>query len=114
MVESYRVKSKLATAISFLAAFIVYVGKNQLAAVLPEELAYLAPVIVLIAGYIATQGTENKRVDVAEQIVHEQYAEDNTESEIESEDENIIVNLTLDGQDIISDDSEDLVDEDGV
>ena len=29
--------------------------------------------IVIIAGYIVAQGTENKRVDVAETLVHAQY-----------------------------------------
>lgn len=72
-IQTYKYKSKIATAISFLAAFIVYVGKDELAKILPTEWAYLAPIIVLIAGYIATQATENKRVDVAEKMLLEQF-----------------------------------------
>ncbi len=74
MTESYKYKSKLTTAISFLAGLITYLGKDELAKIMPAEWAYLAPVIVLIAGYIATQKTENIRVDVAEQILLEKFA----------------------------------------
>lgn len=68
---TYKYKSKIATAISFLAAFIVYIGKDGLTQIVPAEYAYYIPIIILIAGYIATQATENKRVNVAEQIVYE-------------------------------------------
>lgn len=74
MVESYKYKSKIATAISFLAALIVYVGKDELTKIMPQEYAYLAPIIVIVAGYVLAQSTENKRVDVAEQIITEKYA----------------------------------------
>ena len=71
MVETYKYKSKIATAISFIAAFIVYVGKPGLEQIMPVEYANLIPIIILIAGYIVTQTTENKRVAVAEQLVLE-------------------------------------------
>ena len=71
--ESYKNKSKIATLLSFIAAFIVYMGKDEIAKLLPAEYAFLAGLIVLIAGYFVTQQTENKRVDVAEQLVHDQY-----------------------------------------
>ena len=76
-IESYKYKSKIATLIAFIAAFIVYVGKDELAKLLPAEYAFLAGIIVLIAGYITAQSTENKRVNVAETLVHAQY--NNTE-----------------------------------
>ena len=72
-IQSYKYKSKIATAISFIAAFLVYIGKDELAKVMPTEWAYLAPIIVLIAGYILTQGTENKRVNIAEQLIEAKY-----------------------------------------
>lgn len=75
--ESYKYKSKIATAISFIAAFIVYIGQDGLNQLIPSEYAKIIPVIILIAGYILTQTTENKRVDVAEKIVMEQYANQN-------------------------------------
>lgn len=71
--ESYKNKSKIATLLSFIAAFIVYMGKDEIAKLLPAEYAFLAGLIVLIAGYFVTQQTENKRVDVAEQLIHDQY-----------------------------------------
>ena len=73
MVESYKYKSKIATAIAFIAAFIVYIGKDKLAEILPPEYAFTASFIVLIAGYILAQGTENKRVDIAELLVKAKY-----------------------------------------
>ena len=74
MIQTYKYKSKIATAISFIAAFIAYIGKDGLAQIIPAEYANLIPIIVLIAGYIVTQTTENKRVDVAEQIMLEKFA----------------------------------------
>ena len=73
MVESYKYKSKAANAIVFIAGLITYIGKDMLAQVMPKELAYLAPIIVLIAGYITVQTTENTRVVVAEQKAIEDY-----------------------------------------
>ena len=72
-IKSYKYKSKIATIIGFLAAFIVYVGKEEIAKLLPAEYAFLAGFIVIIAGYIVAQGTEDKRVNVAETLVHAQY-----------------------------------------
>ena len=46
---------------------------------MPAEYAYYIPIIILIAGYILTQTTENKRVEVAEQIVEEKIAKENTD-----------------------------------
>lgn len=72
-IESYKNKSKIATAISFIAAFITYIGQDGLTQIIPAEYAHIIPLIVLIAGYIVTQTTENRRVEVAEQIVSEKY-----------------------------------------
>jgi len=73
MVKSYKYKSKIATAIAFIAAFIVYVGKDELAKLLPTEYAFIASFLVILAGYILAQGTENKRVDIAELLVEAKY-----------------------------------------
>lgn len=83
MTESYKFKSRLTTAISFLAAFIIYVGQDGLKQVIPTEYAWLIPIIIFLAGYIATQKTEDKRVETAEQLVEEKYAvSDPTANEI--------------------------------
>ena len=42
---------------------------------MPTEYANLIPIIILIAGYILTQTTENKRVEVAEQMLYEKFDE---------------------------------------
>ena len=76
MVETYKYKSKIATAISFIAAFIVYIGQDGLKQIMPTEYAFIIPIIVFIAGYILTQKTENKRVEVAEQMVYENIAKE--------------------------------------
>ena len=73
MVGSYKYKSKIATAVSFIAAFIVYIGKDGLAQYIPPEYANWIPIIVFIAAYIVTQTTEDKRVKVAELLVHDKY-----------------------------------------
>lgn len=76
MVQSYKNKSKLANAIVFLAGLITYIGVDNLSKIMPVEWAYLAPIIVMIAGYIIVQTTENTRVNVAEQIITEKYNRD--------------------------------------
>ena len=83
MTESYKFKSRLATAISFLAAFIIYVGQDGLKQFIPAEYAWLIPIIIFLAGYIATQKTEDKRVETAEQLIEEKYVvSDPTSNEI--------------------------------
>ena len=72
MVESYKTNSKIANAISFIAAFITYIGQDGLTQIIPAEYAHLIPLIILVAGYILTQTTENRRVAVAEQLIREQ------------------------------------------
>ena len=74
MVTTYKYKSKIATAISFIAALIAYLGKDGLTEIMPAEYAFLIPIIIFCAGYVLTQSTENKRVEVAEQMIIEQYA----------------------------------------
>ena len=77
MVESYKNKSKIANAIVFLAGLITYIGVDNLARVMPKEYAYLAPIIVMIAGYIIVQTTENTRVEVAEKLAIQNHKSDN-------------------------------------
>ena len=73
MIETYKYKSKAANAIVFLAGLITYIGRDNLLQILPENYRYLAPILVLIAGYLVVQSTENTRVDIAEQRIIEQY-----------------------------------------
>ena len=78
MVESYKNKSKTTNAIVFIAGLITYLGKDNLTQLLPQEYANWAPIIVLIAGYIAVQVTENIRVEKAEELAIINYEAENT------------------------------------
>lgn len=84
-IESYKTKSQIATAAAFIAGLIVYIGQDKLATIVPAEYANWILIIVLIAGYILAQTTENKRVDVAEQIVREEYDPTAEEEEDDTE-----------------------------
>ena len=86
MVKTYKYKSNIATAISFIAAFIVYIGQDGLTEIMPAEYAYLIPILVFCAGYVLTQSTENKRVAVAEQMVYEKLTSDTVDPETETGD----------------------------
>ena len=70
--ESYKYKSKLANVLVFIAGLISYVGVDGLKRVVPLEYAEFIPIIVLVAGYIVVQLTEDKRVYVAEELVREE------------------------------------------
>ena len=80
MVKTYKYKSKIATAISFIAALITYLGKDGLTEIMPAEYAYLIPILVFAAGYVLAQKTENKRVEVAEQMVLENIAKNSDDN----------------------------------
>ena len=79
MVESYKNKSKTANILVFLAGLITYIGVDNLAKIMPAEYAYLAPIIVMIAGYIIVQTTENTRVEVAEKLAIQNIKSDTDE-----------------------------------
>lgn len=83
-IESYKLKSKIATAIGGIATIITILGVEQLANIFPGYGQYI-PVIVAAATWYLSQTTENKRVHVAEQMVHEQY-NDNITSEGDEDD----------------------------
>lgn len=101
MTESFKIPSKVTNLIVFLAAFIVYIGKEGLLQVLPEQLAYLAPIIVLIAGYIAAQKTEDKRVERAEQLAVENHIREEKNNEYDE-----ILQTDYDEDEIVDQDDE--------
>ena len=102
MVESYKYKSKIATAVAFIAMIIVSLGKDGLAKIIPEEYVWTIPIIVGIATWILAQKTEDHRVVVAEQKAIEDY-----NNEFEND-----VDPTIEDVEIIIDD-EIVGDEDG-
>ena len=72
MTESYKLKSKIATAIGGICTIITVLGVDQLNAAFPGYGQYI-PVIVAIATWYLSQTTENKRVEIAEKLIHEEY-----------------------------------------
>ena len=72
-IKSYKYKSKVATAITFIATYILYLGQDGLNELLPKEFLFIVPFLVYLAGYFVTQTTEDKRVAVAEDIKDEQF-----------------------------------------
>lgn len=77
MTESYKLKSKLATAIGAICTIISIVGVNQLQAILPSFSEYI-PIIFAFATWYISQSTENKRVEIAEKLIEEKYETDPT------------------------------------
>ncbi|WP_405286387.1 hypothetical protein [Methanobrevibacter sp.] len=71
----------------------------------PEYASQINSILVL-AGIIAPILAQEKRVVRAEELIHEEYATS------EDEPENVVVNLTLDGEDVIKEDTEDSIIED--
>ena len=72
-IKSYKYKSKAATATTFIATYILYLGQDGLNELLPKEFLFIVPFLVYLAGYFVTQTTEDKRVSVAEDIKDEQF-----------------------------------------
>ena len=93
MTETYKYKSKIATAVSFIAAFIVYLGEPGLKQIIPAEYAFYIPILVLLAGYFLSQSTENKRVEVAEQMLYEKFDEGSPDPAADYEDLNDEYNI---------------------
>ena len=71
---SYKYKSKIATAAGAIATIITILGVEQLNNIFPGYSQYI-PVIVAICAWYLAQSTEDTRVKVAEQLIHEQYTE---------------------------------------
>ena len=72
MTESYKLKSKITTAIGGIATIITTLGVDQLEAIFPGYGKFI-PAIVAIATWYTSQITENTRVEKAEKIAVENY-----------------------------------------
>lgn len=83
---SYKNKSKIATAVGAIATIITILGVEQLNNIFPGYSKYI-PVIVAICAWYLAQSTEDTRVKVAEQLIHEQYTEKICEGDEEVDDE---------------------------
>ena len=80
MVETYKHKSRMWTIIVAVIVAISTIGINDWQNILPTKYSFLAPTIVAVLGFVVAQLTEEKRVNVAEQLVHEEYAQEPSET----------------------------------
>ena len=76
MTESYKFKSKIATAIGAICTIITVLGIPQLTQIFPGYGQYI-PAIVALATWYLSQTTENKRVEVAEKLAIIKYEAEN-------------------------------------
>lgn len=72
MTQSYKLKSKLTTAIGGIATIITTLGVDQLEAIFPGYGKFI-PAIVALATWYTSQTTENTRVEKAKKIAVENY-----------------------------------------
>ncbi len=79
MVESYKIQSKITTAIGGICTIITILGVPQLQQIFPGCGQYI-PAIVALATWYTSQTTENTRVERAEQLAILNYQEQQTEN----------------------------------
>lgn len=72
MTESYKIKSKMVTAIGGICTVITTLGVDQLEAIFPNYGKFI-PVLVALATWYSSQTTEDTRVERAEKIAVEEY-----------------------------------------
>ena len=67
--ESLKNFSRITNIIVFIAGFVSYIGADGLKGIIPAEYQYLIPFIVMTAGYILVQLSEDARVTRAEELI---------------------------------------------
>ena len=67
--DSLKNFSRVTNIIVFIAGFISYIGADGLKGIIPAEYQYLIPFIVMTAGYLLVQLSEDARVSRAEELV---------------------------------------------
>lgn len=66
--ESLKNYSRITNIIVFIAGFVSYIGADGLKGIIPAEYQYLIPFIVMTAGYLLVQLSEDARVTRAEEL----------------------------------------------
>ena len=79
--ESYKHKSRMYTLIAALISGISIISVEQWQTLLGPKYSVFGPVIVSIIAFLLAQLTEEKRVTVAEDLVHLEYARPSEEAE---------------------------------
>ena len=60
--------SKFITIIVFFAGLVSFLGVEGLRGIIPPEYQYLIPTIIMVAGYVLVQFSEDARVERAENV----------------------------------------------
>lgn len=68
--ESFKLPSKITNVVVFIAMFIL-ANKEFLLNHVPVEYSGVLSTVIVVAGYVATQVTEDKRVSVAEDLAED-------------------------------------------
>ena len=66
--ESLKNFSRITNIIVFIAGFVSYIGADGLKGIIPAEYQYLIPFIVMTAGYLLVQLSEDARVSRAQEL----------------------------------------------
>lgn len=105
--QSYKPYARLVTIVSAIIIIIAGLDASQVIQLFPEYASQINT-ILMIAGLIAPAIAQEKRVVRAEDLIKEDYDSSNSS-------EDISINLTLDGTNVISDDGvEDSVDDEDI
>lgn len=67
--ESLKNYSRAVNIIVFVCSLITYLGVDGLNNIIPDQYKYVIPTIIMIAGFILVQLSEEKRVNRAEELV---------------------------------------------
>ena len=100
--KSYKPYARMISIISGLIIIIASLDASQVIQLFPEYASQINSILVM-AGILAPILAQEKRVVRAEELVHEGYTTSDDETE------NVVVNLTLDGEEVIKDDEEEAV-----
>ena len=98
MIQSYKNKSRIATAIGGIATIITVLGVDQLNTIFPGYGQYI-PAIVAVATWYTSQKTEDHRVEIAEKLAVINYeAENNSTVDPAAEYADVVVGDSNDQQ----------------
>ena len=93
-VKSYKPYARIISVISGIIIIIAGLDASQVIQIFPEYASQINT-ILMICGILAPVIAQEKRVEVAEQLVHEEYAD-------KDESDGVVVNLTLDGEAVVN------------
>lgn len=82
MITTFKHKSRIITIIATVFTALGTLTVEQWTNILPPELSQYATIIVILIGFIVAQLSEEKRVEVAQKLVHLTYQNDESEESL--------------------------------